>query len=113
MADAALRPRDAQRELAAQTDSDRWLSPADAAERVGVHRRTIYRALAAGTLAGGQLAAGSGACRWRIRAGEVDRWAGARTGRFDTPPERTAPKPRRLAATSLSSSYRARAKEQR
>lgn len=38
-------------------DTDPWLTPSAAAERVGVHRRTIYRALATGTLEGGQLPA--------------------------------------------------------
>lgn len=96
---------------AAERDVDRWLTPSEAAARVGVHRRTIYRALAAGTLDGGQLVAGSGACRWRIRTSEVDRWAGARADRF-TPPARqpAAPRPSARPANSPDS-YRARLKE--
>jgi len=92
--------------------ADRWLSPSEAAARVGVHRRTVYRALAAGALQGGQLEAGSGACRWRIRSSEVDRWAGARTERFQTAePPGPSERPRRPLQSS-SQSYRARIKEQ-
>lgn len=97
----------AERQLPAP-ESGHWLTAEEAARRVGVHRRTVYRALAAGALDGGRIETGSGACRWRIRASEVDRWAGAREDRFTAPPEpvrpgRAAPRP-----TGQPSSYRTR-----
>lgn len=91
-------------------ESDPWLTAEEAARRVGVHRRTIYRALAAGVLDGGRIETGSGGCRWRIRASDVDRWVGARANRLVTPvrqprPSRAAPGP-----TRQPSSYRTRAR---
>lgn len=94
-------------------DADPWLSPGEAAARVGVHRRTIYRALTAGTLEGGQLATGAGACRWRIRASEVDRWAGNRGERFTAPVPRPTTRPADAKRTTPPDSYRTRLKEPR
>lgn len=45
------------------------LTTRQAAQRAGVHERTIRRALAAGTLAGQTIAG-----RWRIDVGDVDTW---------------------------------------
>lgn len=94
-------------------DADPWLTTAEVARRVGVHRRTIYRALAAGALHGGQLESGGGACRWRIHATEADRWAGARDERFVAPMSRPNAPRTDLARTNQPDSYRARVKEPR
>src|SRR3954462_1043262 len=67
-------------------DRERLLSVAEVAERVGVSRRTVYRALSVGALAG-ELA-GS---RWRVRPDAIAAWL------------RAAPRgePRPRAAVSL------------
>ncbi len=64
---AALGPR-----LAAVTttgDNPAGLTTAQAAQRAGLHERTIRRALAAGTLAGRTVAG-----RWRIDPESLDEW---------------------------------------
>jgi len=90
-----------------------WLSPAQAAEHAGVHRRTIYRALAAGALCGGRVATTKRGSRWRIRLEDVDAWieAGAPTT-ADRPPAVTHTRPREARAerTPTTSSYRRRAR---
>lgn len=89
-------------------ESDPWLTADEAAQRVGVHRRTVYRALAAGALNGGQIETGNGACRWRIRASEVDRWVGARQERFEAPLRPARPVRAPAGPTGRQSSYRTR-----
>ena len=51
------------------SDSSCRLTTAQAAQRAGVHERTIRRALAAGTLTGLTVAG-----RWRIDADDLDAW---------------------------------------
>lgn len=57
-----------------------WLTPEQVAAHVGVSRRTVYRALAAGRLAGSKP---TGAGPWRVAPADVDRWvvAGRPTSR--------------------------------
>lgn len=110
---AALRPLVAElvAELTAATDregDERWLTPEQAASRVGVHRRTIYRALTAGVLPGGRVRTANGGTRWRIRVADVDAWVQAKDEPRPVPARplqrsRTTPK-----HTGGAGSYRAR-----
>lgn len=108
LANAALDAVAAEERQLPAPDSDPWLTADEAAQRVGVHRRTVYRALAAGTLNGGQIETGSGACRWRVRASEVDRWVGVRQERFEIPARPTGPARGSASPAARDSSYRTR-----
>jgi excisionase family DNA binding protein len=52
------------------------LSPAQVAERVGVDRSTVYRALEEGELRGFKVGTGPKA-PWRCRLEDVEAWLGA------------------------------------
>lgn len=69
-----------------------WLSPEDVAERVGVSRRTVYRALNAGHLEGRRAGA-----RWRVPSSALSVWPPP-DARADTP---TTPARRSRRASSL------------
>ena len=97
---------------ATDTEGDRWLSPAEAARRVGVDRRTIYRALSAGTLRGGRVTTERGCNRWRVRTTDIDAWLDAGANTADLRPERLPhelrPGLRAVKPPPPSSSYRRR-----
>jgi excisionase family DNA binding protein len=112
---AALRPLVAELVAAitveANQGEERWLTPEQAARHVGVHRRTIYRALAAGALRGGRVRTARGGTRWRIRLADVDAWVEAKYA--PTPvgmpaAQRSNGVPKRSGAGP---SYRARARD--
>jgi len=75
------------REPSPVDDDGRWLTAGEAARYAGVSRRTIYRALSAGTLRGGRVTTPRGCNRWRLRTADIDAWidAGANTT-ADVPP---------------------------
>jgi len=56
---------------AASEPAAAWLTPEQVAERVGVSRRTVYRALTSGRLDGSKP---TGAGPWRVAPADVDRW---------------------------------------
>jgi excisionase family DNA binding protein len=51
------------------SNESRWLTVEETAERTGLSRRTIYRAIQSG-----ELQAEKPRGRWRIAASEADRW---------------------------------------
>ena len=88
-------------------DGQSWLRVSEVARNVGASKRTVYRALRSGALAGERLGA-----HWRIRPASVEAWLAAprppRTAVI-APPERPA-EPRAGPRGSSPSSFVARAR---
>jgi excisionase family DNA binding protein len=88
---------------------DEFLSPEQVAARVGVHRRTVYRALQAGQIPGARRAGSEGdesRRRWRIPTTALASWPPA--------PSTSRPRPRAAASPSRAAqrgSLRARSAE--
>jgi len=64
-----------------------WMSVGELADMLGVHQRTIYRALSSGRLVGVRVGAA-----WRVRREDLETWLGTQDERQPqvAPPSRTA-----------------------
>lgn len=88
--------------------TEHWITVAETARRVGVHPRTVYRALVSGALAGERVGS-----RWRIRPAAVEAWLQPpelATVRQPAPhAHRSTARPRPAAQPASGGSFRARA----
>jgi excisionase family DNA binding protein len=71
---------------------DRWLSPAEIAEYLGVSRDTVYRWLELRHMPAHKVGR-----QWKFKVSEVDDWV--RSGKADFAPDAVATKTRRPART--------------
>lgn len=69
-------------------DPETWLSVGEVAEVLGVHQRTIYRALSTGRLAGVRVGS-----HWRVRRADMDEWLRQQNQRRPLPAASTRPAP--------------------
>lgn len=75
----------------------RWLTVTELADLLGVHQRTIYRALSSGRLVGVRVGAA-----WRVRREDLATWLGAQDERKAPVPPPSRP------AVNAAASFRAR-----
>jgi len=90
---------------------DVWSSVTDVAARLGVHPRTVYRALRAGRLQGDRVGS-----RWRVKPDALADWLAKASAARREPAPRPTPiaaarlEPRRPSAGESQTSFRARAR---
>ncbi len=81
----------------------RWLTVTELANLLGVHQRTIYRALSSGRLGGVRVGAA-----WRVRREDLETWLGAQDER-----QQQVPAPSRTAVGAGTFRARVQSRETR